>query len=249
MLLFHDRVRLCNSQGARSDSASGIAWGLEACYDVDPLWAELINSDWRDYRGSGRREDRLGNDEWLGRFLARADWQGELLPDAGQRAELRQLRGLLGKIVETVRSDGEIAAADLAALNRVLAAAPVLRRLQARPQRPISTADRDMAPASRSSQRNGFPAGPLEPGEEGHGLVLVAVSSGIEQVAGAVAASFAAMLALGEWSRIKVCTNPDCGWVMYDESRNRSRRWCDKTECGNLIKVRRHRRKRRAIPR
>ncbi len=34
--------------------------------------------------------------------------------------------------------------------------------LEPRPKRPISTADRDMAPASRSSLRNDFPAGPLD---------------------------------------------------------------------------------------
>ena len=41
--------------------------------------------------------------------------------------------------------------------------------------------------------------------------------------------------------RIKACANPDCSWLFYDESLNRSRRWCQTNICGNLIKVREHR--------
>ncbi len=55
------------------------------------------------------------------------------------------------------------------------------------------------------------------------------------------AASLADLLARGEPERLKVCENRDCGWVFYDNSRNRSRRWCDSRGCGNLIKVRRFR--------
>ncbi len=45
--------------------------------------------------------------------------------------------------------------------------------------------------------------------------------------------------------RIKACANPDCSWLFYDESLNRSRRWCQSNYCGNLIKVREHRARRR----
>jgi predicted RNA-binding Zn ribbon-like protein len=41
--------------------------------------------------------------------------------------------------------------------------------------------------------------------------------------------------------RIKVCANPDCSWLFFDESFNRSRRWCQANICGNLIAVRQHR--------
>jgi predicted RNA-binding Zn ribbon-like protein len=53
-------------------------------------------------------------------------------------------------------------------------------------------------------------------------------------------------MSTGDPTRIKICANSDCGWVIYDQSRNRTRRWCDKTECGNVIKVRRHRQRKRA---
>lgn len=44
---------------------------------------------------------------------------------------------------------------------------------------------------------------------------------------------------------VRVCEAPDCGWLFLDRSRNRSRRWCDMTSCGNREKARRHYRRRR----
>lgn len=42
-------------------------------------------------------------------------------------------------------------------------------------------------------------------------------------------------------ARIRACAAADCGWVFEDETRNRSRRWCDMKTCGNRAKVRRFR--------
>lgn len=44
--------------------------------------------------------------------------------------------------------------------------------------------------------------------------------------------------------RLKVCAGEGCGFLYLDQSRNRSRRWCDMADCGNRAKVRRHRRRR-----
>ena len=82
-------------------------------------------------------------------------------------------------------------------------------------------------------------------GGGGFAVELVPRADGVARVLGEVAASFAELLAGGDPTRIKVCANPDCGWVMYDESRNRTRRWCESTGCGNLIKVRRYRQRHR----
>jgi predicted RNA-binding Zn ribbon-like protein len=43
-----------------------------------------------------------------------------------------------------------------------------------------------------------------------------------------------------ERSRVRICEAPDCEWLFYDSSRNRSRRWCDMRQCGNRMKARRH---------
>lgn len=45
----------------------------------------------------------------------------------------------------------------------------------------------------------------------------------------------------GRLQRLKACANPDCQWVYYDASRNRSGRWCSMGECGDVMKARAYR--------
>ena len=45
--------------------------------------------------------------------------------------------------------------------------------------------------------------------------------------------AFADLVRLGETGRLRVCDAPDCGAVLIDLSRNRSRRYCDTGNCGN----------------
>jgi predicted RNA-binding Zn ribbon-like protein len=47
--------------------------------------------------------------------------------------------------------------------------------------------------------------------------------------------------------RLKTCANPDCSWMFYDETMNRSRRWCMGNFCGNLVKVREFRARQRRL--
>jgi predicted RNA-binding Zn ribbon-like protein len=42
-------------------------------------------------------------------------------------------------------------------------------------------------------------------------------------------------------SKIRACAASDCGWWFVDDTKNRSRRWCDMKLCGNREKVRRFR--------
>jgi predicted RNA-binding Zn ribbon-like protein len=48
------------------------------------------------------------------------------------------------------------------------------------------------------------------------------------------------------WGRLKLCENPDCLWAFYDSSRNRSGSWCRTGLCGNRLKNRAYRERRRA---
>jgi len=75
-------------------------------------------------------------------------------------------------------------------------------------------------------------------------LVEAPVGDKLDITLAAVAGSFAESIAREDLSRLKVCQNRDCLWVFMDASRNRSRRWCEDT-CGNLMKVRRYRRRHR----
>jgi predicted RNA-binding Zn ribbon-like protein len=42
-------------------------------------------------------------------------------------------------------------------------------------------------------------------------------------------------------SRVRSCAAGDCGWWFVDDTKNRSRRWCDMKICGNREKVKRFR--------
>ena len=59
----------------------------------------------------------------------------------------------------------------------------------------------------------------------------------------ALAASLATVLITGEVTRVKRCPAADCGWVFWDSSKNRSRRWCSMDDCGARSKMRRYRAK------
>jgi predicted RNA-binding Zn ribbon-like protein len=56
-----------------------------------------------------------------------------------------------------------------------------------------------------------------------------------------LAGSFVALLRRSHPPRINVCANGDCRRAFYDETKSRTRRWCDSSTCGNRIRVRRHR--------
>lgn len=77
-------------------------------------------------------------------------------------------------------------------------------------------------------------------------ITLLPLHSGWEQVLAEIAASFAEALLEKEPSRFRICDNPDCLWVYYDDTRNRSKRYCDDKACGNLMKVRRFRARKKA---
>lgn len=57
--------------------------------------------------------------------------------------------------------------------------------------------------------------------------------------------SAAELLTSGEVDRVRECAAHDCGWLFFDESRNRSRRWCSMQTCGNRAKVDRFRTRRK----
>jgi len=61
-----------------------------------------------------------------------------------------------------------------------------------------------------------------------------------------IARSAADLLTSGDHDRIKECASTTCEWVFLDRSRNRSRRWCDMSDCGNRAKARRFQAKRHA---
>jgi predicted RNA-binding Zn ribbon-like protein len=61
---------------------------------------------------------------------------------------------------------------------------------------------------------------------------------------GAIASLLATVndaMVAGTWARLKACRNPECHWVFYDHSKNRSGTWCTMAVCGSRLKMRAYR--------
>ncbi len=62
----------------------------------------------------------------------------------------------------------------------------------------------------------------------------------VEAVLGPIALSALTTLTQGDLSRIKQCQGEKCGWLFFDTTKNKSRRWCEMEICGNRAKQRRY---------
>jgi predicted RNA-binding Zn ribbon-like protein len=72
---------------------------------------------------------------------------------------------------------------------------------------------------------------------------LVPGSGGIDgAIAEILAAAFVAVIE-GTWPRLKAC--PNCHWAFYDRSKNRSASWCSMALCGNRLKTKKYRQRRK----
>jgi len=185
-----------------------------ADYRTMEIWLDLLNSDWHDYRGSGRREDRLDDAAWIERYTTR--WKDKLGGVAPReiRTALKHLRKILRRAVNRIVAGKNVPGNLWADLNSLLAASPIVRR--------------------------------FEKAQTGYAIRLVPLGQDLNAVIAEIVISFCETLVNGELSRIKICNNRDCLWVFYDRSKNRSRRWCEgNTGCGNLMKVRRFRAKKK----
>jgi predicted RNA-binding Zn ribbon-like protein len=63
--------------------------------------------------------------------------------------------------------------------------------------------------------------------------------SGVAQPLSRVLEAVDAARVDGSWTRLKACSRDSCRWAYWDDSRNRSGRWCSMSGCGNYIKMRR----------
>lgn len=81
----------------------------------------------------------------------------------------------------------------------------------------------------------------LVPGEENYAWRWRVGSGDLDFMLWPVILSATELLTSGELDRVHECEGDRCGWLFLDRSKNRSRRWCDMKECGNVVKVRRYR--------
>ncbi|MED4584596.1 CGNR zinc finger domain-containing protein [Brevibacillus choshinensis] len=96
---------------------------------VEWLSIDFLNSDWRDWRGSGRRENRLEKAEWLEQFLQQWGLSAPLPIDRKISTELLNLRECMRRITESFVRSETVVPEDLAALNQALSLALAHPRL------------------------------------------------------------------------------------------------------------------------
>jgi predicted RNA-binding Zn ribbon-like protein len=72
---------------------------------------------------------------------------------------------------------------------------------------------------------------------------LEAQAHGIDGFRGRLLSVAVTAMLDGSWERLKACQN--CRWAFFDESKNRSAHWCSMSLCGNRLKTRAYRRRRR----
>lgn len=181
------------------------------------LWDDFINSYWRDWRTGDRSKDRDMLDD--AQWLAK--WLGERglnAPVPMPTAELASARQLRTFLWESVQRLVQGEAPDEAMVDRLN----------------IHLAD---WPVVREAALNA--EGDCE-------VKLTPQGTGWGPVLAEIAYSFAQALAHKDRSRFRICDNPDCLWVYYDDTRNHSKRFCDDKLCGNLMKVRRFRARKKA---
>jgi predicted RNA-binding Zn ribbon-like protein len=89
-------------------------------------------------------------------------------------------------------------------------------------------------------------AGPSLLSGKGYHLAWRDREAALDRMLGPVIRSAVELLTSPALDRVRMCAAGGCGWLFFDESRNRSRQWCDMTVCGNRAKARRfYERKRR----
>jgi predicted RNA-binding Zn ribbon-like protein len=84
------------------------------------------------------------------------------------------------------------------------------------------------------------------PSADGFKWAWASEQGALDRMLWPVVRSAAELLTEGELSRVRECAGDVCGWLFVDTSRNRSRRWCDMQDCGNVAKVRRFRARHRS---
>jgi predicted RNA-binding Zn ribbon-like protein len=81
----------------------------------------------------------------------------------------------------------------------------------------------------------------LVPKEGGFAWELETGGDKLDSLLWPVVRSALDLLTTDALERVGQCADADgCGWLFWDTSRNKSRRWCDMGDCGNRAKVRRY---------
>jgi predicted RNA-binding Zn ribbon-like protein len=61
----------------------------------------------------------------------------------------------------------------------------------------------------------------------------------VEAILGPISLSALTLLQQADLTRVKQCQGEKCGWLFFDATKNKSRRWCEMEICGNRAKQKR----------
>ena len=172
----------------------------------------------------------------------------------GFGADLLEALTAVAELVNTGRSrDGEGLrdVADVAAFGRRYrlggraraADVPALRAYRARLDAVVTACEAGDGPAAVRlinallAETGAVPQVVSHDGRGPHIHVSRAAAPMADRLAAHLAMGLAGLLVAGESGRLRTCASPDCREVFFDESRNRSRRYCDSRTCGNRLHV------------
>lgn len=80
---------------------------------------------------------------------------------------------------------------------------------------------------------------------DGAGVIATPAENGVAGALARIGLAAHEARASGSWWRLKICAFDECAWAYYDQSKNRSRHYCE-YGCGNKLKTRAYRARRRA---
>ncbi|NUU78847.1 CGNR zinc finger domain-containing protein [Paenibacillus xylanilyticus] len=180
---------------------------------MDRLWTDFVNSDYHDWRGGDRSEDRLAKPEWQQWFLEQWRLQASIPASIEDETSMRKFRNELQAVATRLSEGASLTDEEREWLNAIME--------KGRGHRKLSVDEQQLR------------------------VEWIPVGAHWQQVMAEVAADFAITLTQGEGARIRICENADCRWVFYDDTRSRTQKYCDDKMCGNLMKVRRFRAKRK----
>ncbi len=99
---------------------------------MDMLCLDVLHSDWHDYRGVGKDEDRLLSSEWWKQLIARWNLPVEGPPDTSTIAAFHELRTLMQHGVQAVLRQQFPSEQDIVMLNSYLDKVPSKLKLISR---------------------------------------------------------------------------------------------------------------------
>ena len=183
---------------------------------------------------TARRLPRLVGGRLCLDFANSANWDGEAIVDEKLATQADVIAWARHAGLGSITAGREDAVAALAQLRALRAD---LRRLfvaaatgKEPPRAPLARLNRLLATRG-SSLRLATAGGRLRHGTT-RGLM--------DAVGLPVAVSAVDLLTSSDLGRVKICPAHQCEWLVLDDSRNGTRRWCSMAECGNRAKARLH---------